>query len=222
MATYTNSRSTCPIQQRLVTSTSGSFTSMTALISDPSDALVAGTYELTPVDKSAHTRYDFYIYFSCEGGYIKYTNQKSLIVGCTSDALVYDNPTYTPHAGITLNVGDSGTDIFTYLEPTFTPTYCNMVSHTLTTISNTLNPAASFASTSSTGISLAASCGSTQPCTSLDIASTSDIQTITFKVQTLFDGQGSTHDSPTLTINMICTSTSTTMSSSVASSTTFL
>jgi len=156
-----------------LSATTGTFTSILSSISDP--ALVGAVYKVIPTDITISKTYEFYIYFQNEGGYEYFSTKKTLLVGCTLDATFTDDLTYTPFSALTHIVGNPGTDILTFIEPTFSPTYCNIASHSVVSITNVKNPAASWGTTTSSGVSLAASCSGAQPCTVLDLDSIADI-----------------------------------------------
>ena len=88
------------------------------------------------------------------------STQMTLIVGCTTDLTITQNPGFI--TDVHTFVGDSALNIYTVLPPTIFPTYCLVSSYDIVNLQ--LN------GTTSTGdIFPSASCSGVQPCSTLDL-----------------------------------------------------
>jgi hypothetical protein len=149
-----------------------------------------------------------------------YTGVRYLIVGCTTDATITESSSFSSITTLNLEITKATiTDVLTFPASTFTPSYCSIVSTEITDITNTYSELTSGTLTSgssTTGVALAASCGSTSPCYKVDISENSKIQTIRFRVKTTLNGEGKTAYSSYITVNVKCLSTTATISSTLS------
>jgi len=116
--------------------------------------------------------YSFYMVWIAEGGFQKISNELKLYVGCTSTMTITDDPAFTLTSEI--GIGHSGQTVYNIVPPTSDRSYCAITSHAIidTKVLGTVVAGSAFKS--STCLS--------PTCTTVDIASTSSIVNVQFKV----------------------------------------
>ena len=89
-------------------------------------SLVSSDYLVYPQDDTVDGKYEFYINVAAKGGAEIYSQKMTLIVGCTSDFVMTQDPLFNVGT-INLMVNDPTSDIYTILPPTVSPSppaYC--------------------------------------------------------------------------------------------------
>ena len=135
--------------------------------------------------------YTFKTVYTADGGKTWTSGTKTLDVGCT-------NAVFTENTGLVMSsvvyIGASTSNVYTFSNPTVDLAYCSVVINNLVNVKldGTLDASQAFFPS-----------GCTQPCTGLDILSTSSIGKIEFNVQSVIPGNF-VDVSTRITINLEC------------------
>lgn len=176
---FTSSITACPVNQRQSSNVNTAVVLPgTGFIADP--VLVVGDYHVSPHDDTVDQKYIFYVKVTADGLQSSFFGPYTLIVGCTSDMTANINS--GSYVLITsLFVSNSALGVFTIPAATVTPSYCTLQSTSITNLQRN-------GVSSSGDIIASASCGGSQPCLSLDLASTMTEYQLTFNIAVNIEG----------------------------------
>lgn len=151
-----------------------------------------GSQYVVTYDNTNHATYTFYVKHNFDGGQTLTAGPYTLHAGCISGAMTATNNMVT---SVSIAVGASTTNAYTFVNPTAQHAWCTAQTNTLYTTGDV---------PWTTGVRLTAT--GTQPYTSYDLDSTASGGTIQFKIYTTFQGTA-TFLSNTITITIVCTPT---------------
>ena len=122
---YTTTLASCPAEQFQVSDNNWGVTQpASGFVLDGVETFPgSGVFMVKPQDDSLDMKYNFYMIVTARGGYTFYSQLYTLIVGCTSDMTLSEDPAIVLSGTGYVNQGLI--NVFQVIKPIISPSYCN-------------------------------------------------------------------------------------------------